>query len=146
MQFEIRAVTEQDHAEWSSLWRAYLQFYKAELPPEVYATSWQRILDPGTPMHSALAHRDDTAIGLVNFLYHKTFWDTRDRCYLNDLYVSVDARSAGAGEALIRYVNRHAADCGAGEVYWLTAEDNLTARRLYDRVAVLTPFIKYKSK
>jgi GNAT superfamily N-acetyltransferase len=144
MPIDIRAVTAGDHDKWSDLWRSYLQFYKTELPPEVYAASWQRILDPDTPMHSALAFRGDEAIGLVNFLYHKSFWDTRDRCYLNDLYVSTDARGAGAGESLIRYVDTHAAGCGAGEVYWLTAQDNLTARRLYDRVATLTPFIKYK--
>jgi hypothetical protein len=133
MQIEIRAVKAGDHDQWSALWRAYLEFYKTELPPEVYAASWQRILDPDTQMHSALAFQGDMAIGLVNFLYHKTFWDTRDRCYLNDLYVSADARGS-----------THAAGCGAGEVYWLTAKDNMTARRLYDRVATLTPFIKYK--
>lgn len=144
MPIDIRAVTAGDHDKWSDLWRSYLQFYKTELPPEVYAASWQRILDPDTPMHSALAFRGDEAIGLVNFLYHKSFWVTRDRRYLNDLYVSTDARGSGAGESLIRYVDTHAAGCGAGEVYWLTAQDNLTARRLYDRVATLTPFIKYK--
>lgn len=144
MQTEIRAVAADDHADWAALWHDYLRFYKTELPAEVYAASWQRILDPDTPMHSALAHRGGSAIGLVNFLYHKTFWDTRDRCYLNDLFVSADARGSGAGEALIRHVGAHAAARGAGEVYWMTANDNLTARRLYDRVASLTPFIKYK--
>jgi len=82
--------------------------------------------------------------GWLTFGITQTFWDKRDRCYLNDLYVSADARGAGAGESLIRYVDTHAAGCGAQEVYWLTAKDNLTARRLYDRVATLTPFIKYK--
>jgi len=144
MPIEIRAVNAADHDQWSSLWRADLQSDKTELPPEVYAAPGQRRLDPDTRMHSALAFQGDEAIGLVNFLYHKTFWDKRDRCYLNDLYVSTDARGAGAGETLIRYVDTHAAGCGAQEVYWLTAKATLTARRLYDRVATLTPFIKYK--
>lgn len=144
MQIEVRTVSAGDHSDWVALWRDYLRFYKTELPPEVYAASWQRILDPDTRMHSALAHRGGTAVGLVNFLYHKTFWDTRDKCYLNDLFVLPEARGTGAAEALIRHVGAHAAECGAGEVYWLTASDNLTARKLYDRVASLTPFIKYK--
>jgi len=29
-------------------------------------------------------------------------------------------------------------------VYWLTQDFNHTARNLYDRVAQLTPFIKYQ--
>jgi len=29
-------------------------------------------------------------------------------------------------------------------VYWTTARDNVIARGLYDKVAKLTPFIKYQ--
>lgn len=144
MQIDIRAVADSDHGDWTALWTDYLRFYETDLPGDVYAVTWQRILDPDVPMHAALAFHGDTAVGLVNFLYHKTFWDIRDRCYLNDLFVSAGARGGGAGAALIRHVENHAAGRGAGEVYWLTASDNLTARRLYDRVARLTPFIKYK--
>ena len=32
---------------------------------------------------------------------------------------------------------------GAADVYWLTQEFNVTARRLYDRIGRATPFVKY---
>ena len=35
-------------------------------------------------------------------------------------------------------------EAGADQVYWLTAHSNATARKLYDRVGQLTPFIKYR--
>ena len=52
-------------------------------------------------------------------------------------------RGAGVGRALIESVY-HAADANATpSVYWLMQEFNHTARQLYDRVATVTPFIKY---
>ena len=50
----------------------------------------------------------------------------------------------GAGRGLIEAVYAAADARGADQVYWLTQADNETARRLYDRVARLTPFIKYQ--
>lgn len=71
-------------------------------------------------------------------------WSIAERCYLEDLFVDPHSRSAGAGEALIGAVYAAADVAGADQVYWLTEESNLTARRLYDRVGRKTPFIKYQ--
>ena len=54
-QIEIRPVTADDHAAWLPLWQAYLRFYNTELPEAVTQSTWQRMLDPGEPTHSALA-------------------------------------------------------------------------------------------
>ena len=48
------------------------------------------------------------------------------------------------GRALIEAVYGAADERGAPSVYWLTQDFNETARVLYDRVANLTPFIKYQ--
>ncbi len=41
-------------------------------------------------------------------------------------------------------VYKAADDAGAPGVYWTTQHFNETARRLYDRIGQLTPFIKYQ--
>lgn len=143
MQIETRLVAAGDFAEWSTLWKAYLAFYQTTRPPEVFQKSWARILDPSCKMHSALAFADGKAIGLTNFLYHRTFWDIEDCCYLNDLYVDPDVRGSGAGAKLIAFTRNHADAQNVPRLYWTTAQDNAQARKLYDRVASLTPFIKY---
>ena len=143
MQAITRLVIPSDRDSWTALWRDYLAFYGAERPADVYDSTWARICDPEQAMFSALSFRDGRAVGLVNFLYHKSFWDVQDRIYLNDLYVAPDARGAGIGEALVDLVSTHARENDAAQVYWLTAKDNTTARRLYDRIGTLTPFIKY---
>ena len=46
------------------------------------------------------------------------------------------------GRALIEHVYDEAAKAGSTRVYWQTHEEN-PARKLYDRVARLTPFRRY---
>jgi GNAT superfamily N-acetyltransferase len=144
MKLELKTATPAMEQDWRELWGKYLAFYKTSKPEEVYAASWARILSANAPMHSVLAYADGRAVGLVNFLYHSSFWEEEDRCYLNDLYVSEGARGLGAGEALIKATVDHAKANGVGIVYWTTARDNAVARGLYDKVSTLTPFIKYQ--
>ena len=53
-------------------------------------------------------------------------------------------RGKGIGRALIEAVYAAADAHGAATVYWMTQDFNATARQLYDRIATLTPFIKYQ--
>ena len=64
-------------------------------------------------------------------------------CYLQDLYATPESRGTGVGRALIEAVYAAADTAGAPSVYWLTQDFNETARKLYDRIGVKTPFIKY---
>ncbi len=83
-------------------------------------------------------------VGIVNFLYHRYFWGPENRIYLNDLYVRPDVRGTGAGKAMIDAVVDHAKEHGCEQVWWFTAGDNAVARKLYDGVATLSPFVKYQ--
>ncbi len=127
------------------MWQGYLAFYKVTLDAEVTDTAWRRLLDPDEDMHGLCAiSGDGEMIGIVHYLYHRVTWAIADRCYLEDLFVADSARGTGAGRALIEAVYAAADQRGADQVYWLTQDFNETARRLYDRVARLTPFIKYQ--
>ena len=143
MALEIKLAAPADETEWRRLWHDYLAFYEAERPKAVYDASWARILDPDSELFCYLAHFDGRIIGLSNFLYHASFWEAEERCYLNDLYVDPDIRGTGAGAALIEATFEHSKARGAAQLYWTTAHDNTVARGLYDKVATLTPFIKY---
>ncbi|MDE2791157.1 MAG: GNAT family N-acetyltransferase [Paracoccaceae bacterium] len=139
----IRPAREGDRPAWNRLWTAYLEFYGTGRPRSQFDLTWRRIMDSEESMYSCLAFSGDACLGLVNFLYHRSFWDDSDRCYLQDLYVDPKARGQGIGAKLIAAVGHHAEAAQSSGVYWLTAEDNDRARRLYDHVAVLTPFIRY---
>ncbi|SDT15325.1 GNAT family N-acetyltransferase [Pseudomonas oryzae] len=140
----IRPLDAADHAAWLPLWQAYQRFYNAEIPAATSAVTWQRFLDPAEPMHAALAWRDDAAVGLVHWIFHRSCWTAGDYCYLQDLYVTEDQRGAGIGRALIEHVHAQAGAAGASRVHWLTQETNYAGRQLYDRLAERSGFIQYR--
>ena len=139
----IRPLTAADHDAWLPLWRGYQAFYKTAIAPEVTARTWAQLLDPAEPMHVLGAEQDRRLIGITHYLFHRSTWTVGDYCYLQDLFVSAEARGLGAGRALIEAVSAAAEAAGASRVYWLTAEDN-PARALYDKVARTSGFIQYR--
>ena len=148
----IRPLAPGDREQWAELWRAYLRFYETERPDSQYDLTWSWLMNPDESPHGLCAVGADKGdgdggggalIGIVHYIFHRSCWLPTDTCYLQDLFVTEAARGTGAGRALIEGVYAAADAAGAGAVYWLTQDFNETARRLYDRVAVLTPFVKY---
>lgn len=144
MSVRVRPLEPDDHVEWLPLWRGYLDFYETEVPAAVTDATWKRILDPAGSIRGLCAVVEDRLVGFAHYLFHPVTWAIADRCYLEDLFVDPAARGHGAGRALIRAVYAAADAAGADQVYWLTAHTNATARRLYDQVGRLTPFVKYR--
>jgi GNAT superfamily N-acetyltransferase len=133
-----------DHAAWLPLWRGYQSFYRVDIPQDVSAITWARLLNPAEPVDGALAWRGRNAIGLVHYIRHRSCWTAGDYCYLQDLFVDQEARGAGAGRKLIEHVYAAAEREGCSRVYWLTHETNATAMLLYDRVAERSGFVQYR--
>ena len=141
----IRELRAADEPQWRELWTGYLEFYEASVPEEVYQTYFRRLLgDDPQDYHGLVADRDGELIGLTHYLFHRHGWRIENVIYLQDLFVSKAARGTGAGRALIEAVYERADEAGCPSVYWLTQDFNSTARQLYDRIATLTPFIKYQ--
>ncbi|MBO3758193.1 GNAT family N-acetyltransferase [Ciceribacter sp. L1K22] len=142
---EIRPLQAADEAEWRRLWKAYLAFYETELPEEIYASTFARLMGGGANEYRGLlALVDGKPVGLAHYLFHRSCWHIDNVCYLQDLFADPDVRGVGIGRALIEAVYEKAQAEGSKEVYWMTQEFNATARRLYDRIAEKTPFIVYQ--
>ena len=140
----VRALQPEDKPQWAALWRAYLAFYDTTRPPEIYDLYFERLIGADPQDFNALvAEADGTLVGLAHYLFHRHGWSVENTCYLQDLYAAPDARGKGVGRALIEAVYAEADAAGVPTVYWLTQDFNTQARKLYDRIGVKTPFIKY---
>lgn len=140
----VRPLRAADKPAWSRLWRAYLAFYETTRPEEIYDIYFERLLgDDPQDYNGLIAEWDGAAVGLTHYLFHRHGWSVENTCYLQDLYAAPEARGKGVGRALIEAVYAEADAAGAPQVYWLTQDFNTTARQLYDRIGVKTPFIKY---
>ncbi|GGH19816.1 Acetyltransferase (GNAT) family protein [Cribrihabitans marinus] len=141
---KVRALQPGDRPEWAELWTDYLTFYETSAAPDVYGTTFTRLLSDDPRDFSALvAEQDGRLVGLTHYLFHRHAWKIEEVCYLQDLYARPERRGTGVGRALIEAVYARADAHGAPSVYWLTQDFNDTARRLYDRIGTCTPFIQY---
>lgn len=131
----------QDRAEWEALACGYKAFYADPLPAERYDATW-RALMADERVHGVGARLDGRMVGIAHYLFHAQTWSP-DACYLQDLFTGEDARGQGVATALIDAVADAARKRGAVKYYWLTKEDNLPARALYDKVARFKGFLRY---
>lgn len=141
----LRRVAPQDRTAWQDLWRAYLAFYETTLTDDAIDAAFAQLLsDAPATFQGLIAWEDDTPLGLVHWVHHPHMWRPEGVCYLQDLFTAPAARGKGVATRLIEAVYADADARGAPRVYWMTNEGNTRARALYDRIAQLTPFIKYE--
>jgi GNAT superfamily N-acetyltransferase len=140
----IRPLARTDRTQWEPLWQGYLAFYKTSVPDDVTDLTFARFFDERVPMHALVAECDGEIVGMVHYIFHGSTWTKGPYCYLQDLFTAEDARGSGVGRKLIEAVYERAKEQGASRVYWLTQEDNATARGLYDKLAERPGFIQYR--
>ena len=144
----VRAVERSDFDRWLPLWDGYNAFYgrsgPTALAADVTRMTWSRFFDSYEPVHALVAERGQELLGLVHYIFHRTTIAIEPTCYLQDLFISAQARGEGVGTALINGVYEQARLAGAHRVYWQTHETNHTAMRLYDKVADRSGFLVYR--
>jgi GNAT superfamily N-acetyltransferase len=145
---QIATLAGQDLADWAPLWKAYLSFYKADLPDSTTSLTFQRLIDPNESTMGGFIAREKTGAAkrIVHWMDHRSCWTPGDYCYLQDLFVAGDARGQGVGTGLIEAVAHDAHLRGCSRVYWITHETNLTAQSLYHKLAVRSGFIQFVKK
>jgi GNAT superfamily N-acetyltransferase len=140
----IRRFAPEDHASWLSLWRGYIEFYKAEIPESQYELTWNRLLDPSYESLGLVADIDGEVRGIVHYSFQTSTWASKNYCYLEDLFVAPESRGLGLGRALIDAVKDIAMSAGSSRLYWNTDATNETARKLYDSYTLESGKVQYR--
>lgn len=143
-ELSIRPITAADRQSWEPLWRGYLEFYEKTIPAETTEFTWKRLTTTHEVEGLLAWSENGEALGLAHFFYHPSTSTRGGNCYLQDLFVVPAARGRRVGRQLIAAVVKAAKAKGIAIVYWQTEEFNGTARRLYERVAKRSPFIRYQ--
>lgn len=144
----IRSVAPTDFYQWLALWEGYNVFYDrvgpAAVPAEITKMTWARFFDSYEPVEAVVAERGGELIGLAHYIFHRNTTMLGPACYLQDLFTAEAARGLGIGRALINSVYDRARAAGSTRVYWQTHKTNVTAQKLYDKVAESSGFIVYR--
>jgi GNAT superfamily N-acetyltransferase len=137
----VRACQAADKAAWIALAHGYKAFYETTVSAAEFEAAWLSLLK-NESVHCLVAELDGEVVGIAHYLFHQTVWAPRV-CYLQDLFVPLAQRGKGVARALIEAVALRAREAGAARYYWTTKINNVTARTLYDKLAVHHGFIRY---
>ncbi|PTX04761.1 GNAT family N-acetyltransferase [Pararhodobacter aggregans] len=143
----IRRPQDQDRAAWEDLYAGYAAFYQVTQTAEMRARVWDWIHDPAQEVEAFVAEDDaGRLVGLTHFRPYARPLSASTGGFLDDLFVTPEARGSGAARALIEAVAAEGRARGWTLIRWITAEDNARARALYDKLATATQWKTYDLK
>ncbi|KQN65463.1 GNAT family acetyltransferase [Serratia sp. Leaf51] len=140
----VAPVEETDYSRWLPYWLSYQAFYEVQLSEYITNETWKRFLNPDEEIYYAVAKKGQEILGFVHYVFHGSTWSVNEFCYLEDLFVAENTRGKNIGKHLIEYVKQKASEKQCARLYWHTQEKNVTAQRLYDRVAEKPGVIEYR--
>jgi GNAT superfamily N-acetyltransferase len=147
MSLIIRPIAQKDRTEWDALYAGYAAFYKVTQTPEMRDTVWGWLQNEAHETKGFVAEAaNGTLIGLTHYRPFARPLSASTGGFLDDLFVTPEARGSGAARALIDAVATEGKKRGWTVIRWITAEDNYRARSLYDKVAEKTKWATYDIK
>ena len=118
------------------------RFYRADVAPQVTERTFERLGQDEQVYGLVAEDAEGRLLGLMNLVFHPSTWSAVGYCYIEDLYVSPQARPQGVGKAV-----RTGVSAGGGtrqrSGLWMTQEYNAPARSLYDKIGRRSSFIVY---
>jgi GNAT superfamily N-acetyltransferase len=133
----VAPITLEDLDEVLPLIAAYQRFYEAEeIDEDRNRTFFRRFLGPSDDGLLLGARAGGELLGFTCLYWTFSSVHAAETVLLNDLFVAESARGRGAGRALIEAAAEVARARGVARLEWVTATDNHTAQRLYDRFEV----------
>ena len=81
-----------------------------------------------------LAFLDEKPVGFALFFHNYSTFLTRKGLYLEDLYVTPEARGSGVGKALLQYLAKITIDRNCGRMEWWVLDWNTKAIDFYKQL------------
>jgi RimJ/RimL family protein N-acetyltransferase len=105
--------------------------HEVEATEESVRTS---IFGEGSVTQALICERDGVAIGMAVWFFSYSTWQARNGLYLEDLYVTPEARGSGAGKAMLRRLAQIALEKGCGRFEWSVLDWNEPSIRVYEAI------------
>ncbi|APU28415.1 GCN5 family acetyltransferase [Ectopseudomonas alcaliphila JAB1] len=86
----------------------------------------------GSTAHGLICENGGQPIGYAVYFFNYSTWLGKQGLYLEDLYVSPEARGLGAGKALLRHLAQLAVARGCGRFEWSVLDWNTPAIDFYE--------------
>ena len=142
----IREIKPTDKEQWENLYKGYAKFYKVEMNKTILKTVWNWIHDKNHEVEGIVYEINNKIVGLAHYRKMPRPLRGQEIGFLDDLYVDPDYRRKGIGEKFLNYLKELSKSRRWNLIRWLTHDDNIKAKSLYDRVAKKTNWDLYELK
>jgi GNAT superfamily N-acetyltransferase len=137
-----------DYEIWRPLFEGYADFYGTVMTDAAADQVWSWLHDSNHLLEGLIARDGDgRAVGIAHVRACPRPLTGATMGFLDDLYVSPDARGSGAADALFEALAERARERGWPVIRLLTQEFNYRGRAFYDRyTGAKSDFIMYQWK
>ena len=142
----IRKIQIKDKERWEELYRGYAKFYKVEMNEKILHTVWNWLQDNKHELNGLAYEIDGNIVALAHYRRMPSPLRGQYIGFLDDLFVDPKFRGTKIGEKIINELKEVSKKKGWNLVRWITRNDNLRAKSLYDRVAEKTTWDLYELK
>ena len=142
----IREIQLKDKEQWKKLYKGYADFYKVEMNNKILQTVWNWLHDKNHEVNGLVYEVEGNIVGLAHYRRMPSPLRGQDIGFLDDLFVNPEHRGQRIGEKLINKIKEISNSKRWKLVRWITREDNISAKSLYDRVSEKTNWNVYELK
>ena len=142
----IRDIHLKDKKQWEKLYKSYADFYKVEMNDQILQTVWNWLHDKNHVVKGLVCEVDVNIVGLAHYRSMPSPLRGEDIGFLDDLFVNPKHRGQKIGEKMLNELKKISKSKGWNIMRWITRNDNLRAKSLYDRVAEKTTWDLYELK
>ena len=147
MSKQIRKVEAKDREGWEQCYQAYAEFYHIEQTADMRARVFDWLLNSDDMVGLvAVDAGTDQVVGLAHLRYFKRPLVAKMGLFLDDLFIAPELRGSGLSHQMFNEIDRIAKASDCDLIRWITADDNYTARTLYDKLATRTMWVTYDRK
>ena len=129
----IRVVQIKDKTQWQQLYKSYAEFQ-----------NW--LHDKNHEVEGLICEVNGNIVGLAHYRRMPRPLYGQDIGFLDDLFVDPDYRGQKIGEKILSELKKISKSKGWNLIRWVTRNDNVRAKSLYDRVAQKTSWDLYELK
>ena len=142
----IREIQLKDKEQWEKLYKGYADFYKVEMNDKILQTVWKWLHDKNHEINGLVYEVDKNIAGFAHYRRMPRPLKGKDIGFLDDLFVDPKYRGQKIGEKILDELKKISESKGWNLVRWVTRNDNLRAKSLYDRIAKKTNWDLYELK
>ena len=142
----IREIRLEDKEYWQKLYKGYAEFYKVEMNDKILDTVWNWLQDKKHDVNGLGYEINKKLVAIAHYRRMPSPLRGQYIGFLDDLYVDPEHRGKKIGEKIIKQLNEISKENGWNLIRWITRENNLRAKALYDRVSEKSTWDVYELK